>query len=64
VKKSGKIAAPLMPLLKKNTFVWSEVTSQAFNALKDAMCTTLVLAIPNFNNIFVMECDASGRGLR
>lgn len=28
------------------------------------MCTTLVLVVPNFTNTFVLECDASSRGLR
>jgi hypothetical protein len=48
VKNYGKIVAPLTSLLKKNSFVWSEVVAHAFVALKDAMCTTLVLAVPDF----------------
>jgi hypothetical protein len=63
VKKYGKIATPLTSLLKNNAFVWSEVEAHAFATLKDSMCTTPVLAIPDFNNNFVLECDASGRGL-
>jgi hypothetical protein len=64
VKNYGKIAAPLTSLLKNNSFVWSEVVTQAFISLKDAMCTTPILAVLEFNNTFFLECDALGRGLR
>jgi hypothetical protein len=47
VKNYGKIAVPLMALLKKNSFTWTPTTAQAFQALKMAMCTTLVLALPD-----------------
>jgi hypothetical protein len=63
VKKYGKTIAPLTSLLKKNAFVWREVVEQAISTLKDSMCPTPVLAMPNSNNTFVMECDALGRGL-
>jgi hypothetical protein len=63
VQNYGKIAAPLTALLKKNAFSWTPTTDQSFQALKEAMCTTLVLALPNFTKTFVLECDASGKGI-
>jgi hypothetical protein len=63
VKNYGKIAAPLTALLKKNSFTWTPATSQAFQTLKMTMCTTLILALPDFTKTFVLECDASGKGI-
>ena len=59
----GNIAEPLTALLKNNSFTWTPVAYHAFKALKEAMCTTLVLALPNFTKAFVLECDASRRGI-
>jgi hypothetical protein len=61
VKNYGKIATPLTALLKKNSFTWTPTAAQDFQTLKMAMCTTLVLALPDFTNTFVLECDASGK---
>jgi hypothetical protein len=63
VKNYGKIATPLTALLKKNSFTWTPTTAQAFQTLKMAMCTTPVLSLPDFTKTFVLECDASGKGI-
>jgi hypothetical protein len=63
VKNYGKIATPLTALLKKNSFTWTPTSAQDFQTLKMAMCTTPVLALPNFTKTFVLECDAFGKGI-
>ncbi|KAF8391034.1 hypothetical protein HHK36_023334 [Tetracentron sinense] len=63
VKDYGKICAPLTTLLKKDTFQWSPATNITFDALKQTMSTTLVLALPNFTQTFIVECDALGTGI-
>jgi hypothetical protein len=63
VKNYGKMATPLTALLKNNSFTWTPIASQAFQTLKMAMCTTPVLALPDFKNTFVVECDALGKGI-
>lgn len=62
VKESGTIVAPLMALLKKEGFAWTEVASVTFSARKSAVTTAPVLALPDFAQPFVVECDASTYG--
>jgi hypothetical protein len=63
VKNYENIVAPLTTLLKKNSFTWTPVIAQAFKTLNMAMCTTPVLALPDFTKTFVLECDALGKGI-
>ena len=50
--------------MKKDAFSWSEEAEQAFQQLKAAMVQPPVLALPNFDMPFVIESNASGKGLR
>lgn len=59
----GAICRPLTQLLKKDSFIWTESATQAFNQLKHAMSQPLVLALPNFEKTFIVEIDASGVGI-
>jgi hypothetical protein len=63
VNNYGKIVAPLTDLLKKNYFTWTLAVAQDFQTLKMAMCTTPVLALPDFTKTLILECDASGKGI-
>ena len=50
-------------MLKKDSFAWTSASERAFQDLKEAMTQVPVLALPNFANAFVVECDASGSGV-
>jgi hypothetical protein len=63
VQNYGKIGAPLTTFLKNNSFTWTLAADHAFQELKEAMCTTPVLDLPDFTKNFVLKCDASGRGI-
>ena len=57
------IAHPLHAFTKKNTlFQWSDDCQAAFDTLKLRLCST-ILAYPSSNLPYILETDASGRGL-
>jgi hypothetical protein len=62
VQDYGTIAAPLMALLKKDGFSWNEEVAAAFQALKTAVTSAPVLALPDFQQAFIVECDALTHG--
>ncbi|WVZ63880.1 hypothetical protein U9M48_013475 [Paspalum notatum var. saurae] len=62
VHNYGTVAVPLTALLKKEGFSWNEAAAAAFIALKDAVTSAPVLAMPDFSKPFVVECDALSHG--
>ncbi|XP_022883159.1 uncharacterized protein LOC111399907 [Olea europaea var. sylvestris] len=55
------IATPFMEVVEKGLeFQWGVDKEHAFNTINDMLCKTLVLALPNFDKTFDIECDASG----
>lgn len=56
IKDYGLICRPLHDLLKKDSFLWTEQQTLAFERLKHSLTNAPVLALPDF-------CDASGTGI-
>lgn len=59
IKGYNKIAAPLTQMLRKSLFSCILVAKSISQQLKEAMTTALVWAFPNFNHVFIIECDIS-----
>uniref|UniRef100_A0A8R1I4Q2 RNA-directed DNA polymerase n=2 Tax=Caenorhabditis japonica TaxID=281687 RepID=A0A8R1I4Q2_CAEJA len=64
VNNFSKIAAPIIELTKKEEpFVWTEERQKSFQALKDALTSEPVLVAPRLGKPFIIEVDASGKGV-
>ncbi|GKB12925.1 putative reverse transcriptase domain-containing protein [Tanacetum coccineum] len=61
----SKISKPLTSLAHKNQkYEWGMEQKEAFQTLKDNLCNTLILSLPDGSEYFVVYCDASNQGLR
>jgi len=67
ISGSSRILAPswlLAKCIKKGNLEWTKATQRAFDSIKKRLCLAPILALPNFEVLFEVECDASGVGIR
>ncbi|GJV49786.1 RNA-directed DNA polymerase [Tanacetum coccineum] len=57
------IIEPLTECMKGDRFTWTSEAAKAFDILKAKVTEAHVLALPNFDEVFQVECDASGVGI-
>ena len=64
IKDFGSIRTPLNDLLiKDNQFIWSEECEQAFQQLKSALTSAVMLKYAHPSKPYNLTCDASGSGI-
>ena len=64
IGKFAKIASPLHELTRKGMeWHWTDKQQEAFDMLKTRLIESPILAYPNFKRGFVLETDASVKGL-
>ena len=66
IPQYATLAAPLTDLTRKTgpvAVVWTPVCEEAFGKLKEALCSLPVLASPQLDKEFMLQTDASERGV-
>ncbi|XP_068649547.1 uncharacterized mitochondrial protein AtMg00860-like [Aristolochia californica] len=63
IRNYRQIETLLNNLLRKNAFNWSEPTDHSFQQLKATLSSVPVLQLPNFDDLFLVECYALGGGI-
>lgn len=64
IQNFAEIAQPLYQIQDKVTpFVWNENCQDSFAKLKQVMTSTPILAFPDFQKPFMLDCDASSHSV-
>jgi hypothetical protein len=63
IRNFSSIVAPIIDCIKGKTFMWTNEVEESFKFLKKKVTEPPILALPNFDKVFEVDCDASHVGI-
>ncbi|KAL5779914.1 hypothetical protein ACOSQ2_010651 [Xanthoceras sorbifolium] len=63
IRNFSSIMGPITECLKGAVFGWSKAAQKAFEVIKQQLTEAPALVLPDFEKLFVVECDASHMGI-